>query len=82
MDLLCIPAQTFAIIAAVDLVLISLFPKKDRPLITRFKIFVLAIVLIIGWTSVVNKSCTYDNIYLTWGLVVLPTMYMFFRWNR
>ena len=64
MDLLCIPAQTFAIIAAIDLVLISLFPKKGRPLITRFKIFVLAIVLIIGWTSVVNKSCTFDNIYL------------------
>lgn len=81
MDSLCSPAQTFAILAAIDLVLISLFPKMERPLMTRLKIFILAIILIIGWTTVVNYSCGFADDYLAWGLVLLPASYMLFRWH-
>ncbi len=81
MDSLCSPAQTFALLAAIDLVLISLFPKMERPLVTRLKIFILAIILIIGWTTVVNYSCGFADDYVAWGLVLLPASYMLFRWH-
>jgi hypothetical protein len=82
MDTICEPAQIFTLIAGIDLLLISLFPKEDRPFITRLKIFILAIILIIGWTTVVNYSCIHADNYVAWGLVLLPAMYMLFRWRK
>ena len=85
MDLLstlCDPAQLFAFLATIDLVLISVFPKKERPLIVRLKIFILAIILIIGWTTIVNYSCDSTTNYVAWILVLIPAFYMLFRWNK
>ena len=79
---LCDPAQLFLFLATIDLVLISIFPKNERPLIVRLKIFILAIILIIGWTTIVNYSCDSTTNYVAWILVLIPALYMLFRWNK
>lgn len=79
---LCSPAQTFVIIAVLDVILISLFPNKERSLLLRVKLFILAIILVIGWTVVVNSSCDSIDNYLAWALVMIPAFYMLFRWKK
>jgi len=82
---LCNPAQVFAS-AAVVFVIIRMFLLKNvlPPLSMAMKLSVLAVllILIIGYTTIVNYSCDSTENQIAWLLVTIPLLYMLIRLNN
>ena len=70
---LCIPAKFFVVFESIRVLFMILFPKKERPLLSRLKIFILSILLVVGWTTVINYSCDSADNHLAWVLALIPT---------
>ena len=81
---ICDPAQVFVFLGALDIVFILLFREsfQDKPLVNKVKILILAIILILGWATIVNFSCDSTDNYVAWGLVLLPTILASLRWTK
>jgi hypothetical protein len=82
---LCNPAQVFAS-AAVIFVIIRMFFLKNvlPPLSTAMKLSVLAVllILIIGYTTIVNYSCDSTENQIAWLLVIIPLIIIAIRLNN
>ena len=80
---LCTPAQVFVVFETIHVLFRIFFPKKERPLLSRLKIFILYALLIIGWTTVINYSCdSSDNNYVAWFLVLIPSIFGMLIWKK
>ena len=79
---LCNPAQVFASAAVVYIIIRMIFPTKGLTMSMAFKVFALAIVIIVGYTSVVNYSCDSAENQIAWLLVTIPLIIMLIRLNN
>jgi hypothetical protein len=79
---LCNPAQIFASVATVFITFRVIFPKKDLPLSMLLKVFVLALLIIIGYTTIINYSCDSAENKIAWLLVTIPLIIMLIRLNN
>lgn len=48
----------------------------------RLKMLFLAILLIVGWTTIVNYSCDSSDNNLAWVLVIIPTIMGMLIWKK
>ena len=80
-DTLCIPAKYFIIIITTYIVLNFIFQfffnKKNKNIKIGALIFI--ILLILGWTSIINFFCNIKQNYITWLLFVIPILYILYK---
>ena len=79
---LCIPAKFFLVFESFSVIVKTLFPSKERPLMTRLKMLILAILLIVGWTAIVNYSCDSADNNLAWVLALIPAIMGMLIWRK
>ncbi len=79
---LCTPAQVFVVFETIHVLFRTFFPKKERPILSRLKIFILYALLIVGWTTVINYSCDSADNHLAWVLVLIPSIFGMFIWKK
>ena len=80
---LCTPAKFFLVFQSISVIAKTFFPSKDRPLMVRLKMLFLAILLIVGYTAIVNYSCdsSAEN-HLAWVLVLIPGILGMLIWRK
>ena len=80
---LCTPAKFFLVFQSISVIAKTFFPSKERPLMVRLKMLILAILLIVGYTAIVNYSCDFsaDN-QLAWFLVLIPAILGMLIWKK
>jgi hypothetical protein len=79
---LCIPAKFFVVFESIRVLFRTFFPKKERPLLSHVKIFILYALLIVGWTTVINYSCDSADNHLAWVLALIPTFIGMLVWKK
>jgi hypothetical protein len=79
---LCTPAQVFVLLETIRVLFRTFFPKKERPLLSRLKIFILYALLIVGWTTVIHYSCDSADNHLAWVLVLIPSIFGMLIWKK
>lgn len=79
---LCTPAQVFVVFETIHVLFMTFFPKKERPLLSRLKIFILYALLIVGWTTVIHYSCDSAENHLAWFLVLIPSIFGMLIWKK
>ena len=78
----CTPAKFFLVFQSISVIAKTFFPSKDRPLLSRLKMLFLAILLIVGWTAIVNYSCDSADNQLAWFLVLIPAILGMLIWRK
>lgn len=79
---LCTPAKFFVIFKSISVIVKTLFPKKEMPLLTRVKLLIISILFIVGWTTIINYSCDSAENHLAWVLVFIPWIMGMLVWNK
>jgi len=78
----CTPAKFFLVFQSISMIAKTFFPSKERPLMVRLKMLFLAILLIVGYTAIVNYSCDSADNHLAWVLVLIPAILEMLIWRK
>jgi hypothetical protein len=78
----CTPAKFFLVFQSISVIAKTFFPSKERPLMVRLKMLFLAILLIVGYTAIVNYSCDSADNHLAWVLVLIPAILEMLIWRK
>lgn len=82
-DTLCIPAKYFLIIITTYLVFNFIFQfffnKKNKIKNIKIGTLFLLLLLILGWTSIINFFCNIKQNYITWLLFAIPILYILYK---
>jgi hypothetical protein len=78
----CTPAKFFLVFQSISVIAKTFFPSKERPLMVRLQMLFLAILLIVGYTAVVNYSCDSADNHLAWVLVLTPAILGMLIWRK
>ena len=84
-DTLCIPAKYFLIIITTYVVFNFIFQfffnKKFKNKDIKIKIgaLIFVLLLILGWTSIINFFCNIKQNYITWLLFAIPIFYILYK---
>jgi hypothetical protein len=83
LDTLCIPAKYFLIIITTYVVLNFIFQfffnKKFKNKGIKISALIFILLLILGWTSIINFFCNIKQNYITWLLFVIPIFYILYK---
>jgi hypothetical protein len=79
---LCTPAKFFLVFESITVIAKTFFPSKERPLLVRLKVLILAILLIVGYTAIVNSLCDSADNHLAWVLVLIPGILLMRIWRK
>ena len=82
-DTLCIPAKYFLIIITTYIVFNFIFKiffnKKNKTIKIQIGTLIFILLLILGWTSIINFFCNIKQNYITWLLFVIPILYILYK---
>jgi hypothetical protein len=82
-DTLCIPAKYFLIIITTYIVFNFIFQiffnKKNKTIKIQIGTLIFILLLILGWTSIINFFCNIKQNYITWLLFVIPILYILYK---
>jgi len=80
-DTLCIPAKYFLIIITTyvlfNFIFKFFFNNKNKDIKIGILFFLLLVIL--GWTSIINFFCNIKQTYITWLLFVIPILYILYK---
>jgi len=77
---LCTPAQAFVSFYTIYIAFVIFTLAKEIPMFKRVKMFAIAFVAIMGWTTIINYFCDpTDNNYIAWFLVIVPGFFTMIR---
>jgi hypothetical protein len=83
LDTLCIPAKYFLITITTYVVFNFIFKfffnKKNKDIKIPIGALILLLLLILGWTSIINFFCIIKQNYITWLLFVIPIFYILYK---
>jgi hypothetical protein len=81
-DTLC-PAKYFLIIITTYIVFNFIFQiffnKKNKTIKIQIGTLIFILLLILGWTSIINFFCNIKQKYITWLLFVIPILYILYK---
>ena len=70
---LCAPSQVFISVETIYVAFVIFVSVQEIPLLKRVKMFAIAFVAIVGWTTIINYFCDpNDNNYIAWFLAIVP----------
>lgn len=80
---LCSPSQAFVLVETIYVMLVIFVLVKEIPFVKRVKMFAIAFVAIVGWTTIINYFCDpTDNNYIAWFLVIVPVFFSMIRRSK
>jgi hypothetical protein len=82
-DALCIPSKYFLIIITTYVVFNFIFQfffnKKNKDTKIRIGALFFLLLLILGWTCIINFFCNIKQYYITWLLFSIPIFYILYK---
>jgi hypothetical protein len=82
---LCNPAQIFASAAVVFIIIRMFFVKNVLPplsMVMKLSILAVLLILIIGYTTIINYSCDSTENQIAWLLVIIPSIIIVILLNK
>ena len=82
-DTLCVPAKYFVIIITTYVIFNFIFQfffnKKNKTKDIKIGALIFVLILILGWTSIINFFCNIEQNYITWLLFAIPILYILYK---